>query len=176
MSEQTVKKYSLDASAILQISNMYPADRFPDLFEKVWEKIERAAKEGRVIVIDKVYNELARKDDFAHKWLLARKKDIIYVCGHDVIIKASEVIRDFSKLVDPDNEHDQADPYIVAHAALYGYVVVTAETKMPIPLAPGRRKDKIPNVCDHYGVENLYPKIDGTRMVTDLFEVLGFEK
>jgi len=77
MSDTEIKKYSLDASTILQISKMYPADRFPDLFKKVWEKIEKAAENGQVIVLDKVYNELARKDDFAHRWLLERKKVLL---------------------------------------------------------------------------------------------------
>ena len=88
MSDVRIKKYSLDTSAILQISKTYPIHLFP----KVWESIELAAEEGRIFVIDKVYNELSRKDDFAHKWLKERKKKIIKICGAIVEIKAAEVI------------------------------------------------------------------------------------
>lgn len=175
MSDTKTKKYSLDTSAILQISKMYPADQFPDLFSKVWEKIERAAEDGLIIVIDKVYNELSRKDDFSHKWLLARKKEIVVVCDNSVVIKASNIIQDFPKLIDPDSEHEQADPYIIAHALINNYVVVTAETKAHTPIQSNRKKDKIPNVCDHYNVENIYTKIDGDRMIIELFEILGFK-
>lgn len=175
MSDTKVKKYSLDASAILQISKMYPADRFPDLFSKVWEKLEKAADDRAVFVLDKVYNELARKDDFAHEWLLARKKSVVVICDNDVVLKAVSIVQDFPKLIDPDSEHEQADPYLIAHALINDCVVVTAETKVQNPKDPKRKKDKIPNVCEHYGVENIYPKIDGDRMIIELFEMLGFE-
>lgn len=174
MNEVKIKKYSLDTSAMLQISRMYPADRSPDLFSRVWEKIELAAGSGQIIVIDKVYNELLRKDDFARRWLLERKKIIIHPCDAEVISMAADVVRDFPKLIDPDSEHEQADPYLVAHALMRGYVVVTCELAQKPPLDPKRKKDKIPNVCDHYGIEKIYPKIGAEVAITEFFEALGF--
>lgn len=175
MEDKKGKRYSLDSSAILQISKMYPANQFPDLFNKVWEKIEKAIDGGVLIVIDKVYAELERKDDFAHNWLKARKERAVVKCDNSVILKASEIIKQFDKLIDPDSEHEQADPYLIAHALLNNFVIVTAETRVQPPIQKNRKKDKIPNVCDHYGVEYIHPKIDGDKMVTELFELLGFE-
>jgi len=107
--------------------------------------------------------------------VIRKKKSIVVVSDNAVILKAANIIQDFPKLIDPDSEHEQADPYLIAHALVSGCVVVTAEIKAQNPSDPKRKKDKIPNVCSHYAVGNMYPKIDGDRMVIELFEMLGFE-
>ncbi len=170
MSQTESKKYSLDTSAMLQISKTYPIHLFP----KVWEKIERAAEEGKLFVLDKVYNELSRKDDFTHNWIKSIKKKIVKVSGTIVESKAAEVVIAFPKIIDPDSEYEQADPYLIADALLEVSVIVTCEKPHQLPLQANRLKDKIPNVCDHFGIANIHTQVGGERVIIELFEALGF--
>jgi len=43
----------------------------------------------------------------------------------------------------------KADPWVIGHALVNRGIVITQERKVP----PASKKVKIPNVCDHFGIE-----------------------
>lgn len=57
------------------------------------------------------------------------------------------ILKDFPHLIKGKTE-DEADPYLVAHGHVHGYVVVTEEK----PSANPKSKPKIPDVCNAYSV------------------------
>jgi hypothetical protein len=66
--------YSIDTSALLDAwVRHYP----PDVFPGIWDQMDRAAKSAILSVSDEVVNELAKKDDGAHKWVKARSSIIV---------------------------------------------------------------------------------------------------
>lgn len=173
-SETTKKKLSLDASALLLIGVYYPEKKFP----RVWESLAISAEKGEIYVIDKIYAELARKDDFVHSWLKKRKDKIVKKTKSDCEKKAAQVVEAFGLLVDFDNPNEQADPYIIADAILSDSVIVTGENGNNPPFPPNRGKDKIPDVCGHYKVECIWSKTRANQneFALRLFDILHFER
>ena len=58
-------KYSLDTSTFLNaFIRVYP----PDVFPKLWEKINTLIHDGHLKATEMVLEELKRKDDDAYKW------------------------------------------------------------------------------------------------------------
>lgn len=174
MMADTIEKkkiYSLDTSAILMLGVFYPPIRFP----LVWEKLDQAARSGRIYLLDKVYDELQEKDDIVAGWVKERRDVLKKKFPNKLMVKVSDVIKTFPRLIDVNNTREQADPYIIVDAQVNGAVVVTHENRMN-GLHPDRKKDKIPNVCEHYGVEyinNLSGYPNGFAM--RLFDELGFD-
>lgn len=62
---------------------------------------------------------------------------------------------------------DVADYFLVGQAMAQGHVVVTFESSQP----EGKKKVKIPDVCDAFGVEWIQPiemlRREGARFVVD---------
>ena len=62
-------KYSLDTSTFLNaFIRVYP----PDVFPKLWEKINTLIHDGHLKATEMVLEELKRKDDDAYKWVKER--------------------------------------------------------------------------------------------------------
>ncbi len=168
--DAAVKKiYSFDSSALSLRKVFYPQRMFP----KVWEALDALIDAESVYVIDKVYDEVVHRDDTVGKWLKARRTKIKKVFPNKQLHKTYEVVRAFPKLVDYNNKNEQADPYLIADAIFSKSVIVTAEQAHLFPEDPKRKKDKIPNVCDHYSIEYIN---NASRISQNEFAIRFFEK
>lgn len=167
------KQYSFDASALISLEVFYPQRIFP----KVWEALDNLIDSDSMYVIDKVYDEVMQRDDTVAKWLKQRRLKIKKVFPNKHLGKTSEVVRAFPRLIDINNKNEQADPYLVADAFFTKSTIVTAEHTQGIPLDPKRKKDKLPNVCDHFSVLyiNNWSRISQNEFAIRLFEELGLK-
>jgi len=166
--------YSLDSSALINLEVYYPQKLFP----KLWEKLAEEIKKGRLYVIDKVYGELQEKDDIVGAWLKEMRSDVRRTFPNSLMPKVYDIIRTFPKLIDINNPKEQADPYLVAYAESCGSIIVTSENRIDNANDPKRKKDKVPNVCEHYGVEyiNNISRRSVNEFALRLFDELGFEE
>lgn len=145
--------YLLDANVLIQAKNFYY--RF-DIFPAFWDWLDSEKQKGTLASIVPVYEELTRGTDELSKWAKERQHT-----GWFLPVDDEATQREFSDIaawVMGSHFKDQAkteflsvaDPWLVARAATMGCTIVTHE-KMLDPTI--RRKVKIPNVCDAFGVE-----------------------
>ncbi|MBM4047354.1 MAG: DUF4411 family protein [Planctomycetes bacterium] len=116
-------------------------------------------KEDRLIAPHEVLKEIEKKDDVLLQW--ARKhKRMFKGLDQKQLQTVMDILHKFPRLVDPGKVIPDADPFVVALAkemnrqgSLFGKCIVVTQEK----LSSG--KPKIPNVCQHYGIEYT-PVID----------------
>jgi hypothetical protein len=136
--------YSLDTNIIIDGRvRRYP----PDVFTSLWDQFDALIAAGRAIVADEVLWELGRGDDDCHDWCKAQV-GLVAGYGDEELEVVAQIAEDF-----PDWSSERvnwADPFVIAHAATRGWIVVTDEhwSRSPLP-----ERAKIPNVCHHLGVE-----------------------
>jgi hypothetical protein len=118
-------------------SRYYP----PDVFPTIWSHMNSAATSGMIFVIDEVVKELERKDDGIHQWVKKRPSMIVAIDA-DIQHCLSEIMTNYSRLVDSKKNRSVGDPWVVALARSRSWTVVTAER-------PSGKLDKpkIPDVC-----------------------------
>jgi len=148
-SQPTRVVYCADTSSLVNVQRTYPLAVFPG----VWERLSDLANDGRLVAPREVYNELERGgDDEIFQWaknhrFMFRDPDT------EQIDVAREIVNDpkFEGLFDIDSETPDADPFVIALAAVQQcrslmfpeqYVVVADEARAQ----PGR-KPRIPDVC-----------------------------
>mgnify|MGYP000028714997 CR=1 FL=1 len=106
--------YVFDASVFI---NLHLTDtRTFELPREIWDKLDELMLEGVIISHRYVYNEVVTTSDNPDKvsrWLQPRKSHFILPTPRQIEVMA-EVVNAFPKLIDPNNEKDQADPYLVA--------------------------------------------------------------
>lgn len=149
--------YCVDMSSLVNVQRTYPLVFLPGL----WEQMGRLADEGRLIAPREVFNELERGgDDEIFQWAKDHKS-MFQDPDNDEIEIVKEIVNNsrFSGLFDITSEKPDADPYVIALAAIRQrsgtmfqetWVVVADESRVQ----PGR-KPRIPDVCSdaHYGLE-----------------------
>lgn len=139
--------YVLDTSSIRVFSNYYPAR-----FLAFWENLEQIVSEGRIVSAREVYNELDRQSTKPHvdDWAKANK----HLFPHPTEVEMTFVARifevgHFQQLVSDKQRtlgRPAADPFIIAAAHEREACVITEESKTA-------NAGKIPNVCDHFGID-----------------------
>lgn len=92
----------------------YPPRSFPTL----WNKLDMLVKSSRLISPQEVYNELEKQEDEVFKWVKQRKQIFRRLDDEEQIALTSEIVRRFPKLVDPQKETPDADPFVIALAVL----------------------------------------------------------
>ena len=126
--------YIFDASVFI---NLYLIDtRTFELPQAIWDKLDELMLEGKIISHRYVYDEVvtgSENPDKVSKWLQPRKSHFQLPTARQIEV-IGIVVNAFPKLIDPNNEKDQADPYLVAMGvelngldASTEYVVVTLE-------------------------------------------------
>jgi len=144
-------KYVLDASVFIQAHrNYYPFD----FARPFWDGLIRFAKEGRVVSIDRVYDEIMRgryQDDPLKKW--AKEEFFPFFDNTET----EEILSNYRKIINWAAEQPQysesaqeefaqeenADAWLVAYALTNTCIVVTQE----VYNKEIERKIPIPNVC-----------------------------
>jgi hypothetical protein len=157
------EKYVLDTSMFIQAARSYYA---LDLAPRFWESLVAHARDGRVMSIDRVQEELGRGNDELASWANGRFGSAF------VPTDGPEVIDGYRELMEWVQSQDQffdaakadfasgADGWLVAYARANGCVVVTQEVLNP----DVKRKVPIPNVCRAFNV----PWIDTFTMLRNL--------
>lgn len=156
--------YWLDADSLIQTKNgPYGFDIAPSF----WSFIEQKMNEGIISSSIVVYGELENGDeDDLLVWARQQKGN-----GHfiepDVVVQA--IFREIAIYVNQNYPQFQAsaflagaDPWIIAHAKVYGGRVVTFEVT-----APNSKKPKIPDIAAQFGIEtlNVYQMVRELRIV-----------
>lgn len=132
--------YVVDTSAFIHMGQSYPRDVFPTL----WIKMEGLiGRDGRVRSPDQVREELNAGADWLSGWAGSKRSTLFVPEDGELIRKATMILRDFPRLVDPYSSIPEADPFVVALAEQYEWTVVTMERLS----RRGETKQRIPDVC-----------------------------
>ena len=148
-SQPTQVIYVVDTSSLVNVQRTYPLAVFPG----VWDQLAELAQAGRLISAREVLNELERGgDDEIYKWAKDYKFMFQDPDGEQIEV-TKEIVNhpQFGGLFDIDSETPDADPFVIALAAVQQrrgsifpsqHVVVADEARV----RPGQ-KPRIPDVC-----------------------------
>jgi len=149
------KKYVIDSNVLIEANRRYYSLDFAPAF---WNFLIRSAKEGNVISIDKVYDEILNGKDNLAEWTKNKfsfafaetKKDEKILEFYSTLMKWALMQDQFTQPAkDEFARNKNADAWIVAFAKIKGYVVVTQEV-LDINI---RKRIPIPNVCSEFKIE-----------------------
>lgn len=115
---------------------------------------------GKLISHEYVYDEFfteSSKPDFISKWIKNRKQ-YFYSVSDSQIELVQNILKKFPKLIDPEKEKNQADPWIIALAkekmeelSLFKgrtKIIVVSQEKITSSI-------KIPAACREFGVQHM---------------------
>ncbi len=138
-------KYSLDTSTFLNaFIRVYP----PDVFPKLWEKINTLIHDGHLKATEMVLEELKRKDDDAYKWV--KERPLLFENVDENIQKTvSTIMRKYPRIIAEGGQKNAADPFVIAFAIQHKLIVVTEEKKG----SGSNKKPSIPFLCKAFDVE-----------------------
>jgi hypothetical protein len=117
MNSKGDEAFAFDSSAFINGARHH---YYLDTMRAVWDLVETAIDDGRVVVIRAVYREVLEQDDDISK-LVARHVDAIAEPTEQVQRRAGEFERFFSG----SKLRDGADPWVMAEAEAREAVVVT---------------------------------------------------
>jgi hypothetical protein len=155
-----VKRFLLDTNILITpYQNYYPFDMAPHY----WEQISDYIKRGNIVILDKVFIEAQKGDDQLSEWM---KNEITEQYNH----KSPDVIHSYGSVLDyiqtcglykesalrmwADNE--TADAWLIATAMVSELCIVTLEARSGgLSKSLPSKEAKIPDVCDHFGVETI---------------------
>ena len=147
--------YLLDANVLIEAHRNYYAF---DIAPSFWDRINQQAHLGVCAIIDRVYQEIVQSEDALSKWVRNTYQGDIVTSSTPGITSA------YSKIigrVQADNQFKEsakrefaqcADSWLVAHGVAHNACIVTRE----VP-ADSKKKVKIPNECNKYGVIYITP-------------------
>lgn len=135
--------YCIDTNIIVILERYMPSD----VHVGVWQEMETLIASGRAHMPREAYEELTHVDDGCATWCLGQN-GFVEQPEADHVTLVARITQ-----AHPDWVRDRtnaADPWVVAHAAIGGYVIVTDER----PKGPGviDRNLKIPNVASEHGL------------------------
>lgn len=149
------KVYIFDTSAFITLHQN--STRVIELPQAIWDELETMMNAGDIIshkfVYEEIVSESAENPDFITKWLLTKKSHFENE-SIEQAIEVANIVEKFPKLIDPEKEKEQADPWIIAQAIVLNrqtnlldeieYVVVTQENQ--------NSTKKIPAACKHFKI------------------------
>jgi hypothetical protein len=146
--------YVFDADAFILLNRI--DENVMELPKEIWDRLDDLMKKGQLISSRYVYKEIVRESKDPDKlsvWLKPKKEHFPKENNQQVICM-SEAVQKFPKLINPENEKEQADPWLVVLACDkneteqdYEFVVVTQENK--------GKETNLPAACRHFGVEPI---------------------
>ncbi len=139
-------KYTLDTNILIGLSQRYPRDIFPG----VWEQLEGLVSAGQSCICEAVLREVDRGGDELHGWAKNLPRFVCTTTDEELKTVAEIGIKHPTWVQGQINE---ADPFIVAHAKTEGSIVVTEEKRK----GPGTddKNQKIPNVAEEQNVPTM---------------------
>lgn len=136
--------YAVDTNIIVWLNREQPRDIYPS----VWARMEELIADGRAVMPREVHEELKRIDDICAPWAKQQPNFIVEPDAAELAIVASITNAHPTWVQDQANS---ADPFLIAHAAERGLVVVTLETRKGAGVLDHNLK--IPNVADEWNVD-----------------------
>lgn len=151
-----MKLFCFDTSAFARIQRFYPSDLFPDLWEIINDMLGKKTIYSHQFVFSELVSKTGKKDEIA-KLIIQYKQNFVPISEEQTKL-VSEIISLFPKIINPDSEKDQADPWLIATLCeqmkkdqLFGenslYVLVSEES--------ARSPQRIPAVCNHYEIKHM---------------------
>lgn len=145
--------FLLDTNVFIEAAKRYYAF---DIVPGFWDMLIEKAKDGHILSIDRVKEELLRGRDKLSKWAngqfhshFVSTKDQAVLDAYRKIIQWAYNQPQFKEGAKKDFARaDNADAWLVAYAKAKSCVVVTEEKFNP----DIKRKIPIPNVCEAFGV------------------------
>ena len=150
----TSPRFVLDSNVLITAKNSYYSF---DICPAFWIALISASKNGRILSIDRVRDELLAGNDDLSRWVK------LYVSGIFVPSSEPAVRAAYSRMVSWVQRNPQftrpakaefarvADGWLAAYASVHGATVVTLETFDPSI----KRRIKLPNVCRQFNVKYI---------------------
>ncbi|MBN1555892.1 MAG: DUF4411 family protein [Phycisphaerae bacterium] len=144
-------RYLLDANIFIQAHRTYYAF---DICPGFWDSLVHHGKEGDLISIDRVCDELKEGDVLDH-WKKEVARDIFLSSDNSETLTAyTDAVRWVQKQARFKNSAksefaNDVDAWIIAFAKAFGFIVVTNEESRPNSQA----SVKIPDVCDALDIQ-----------------------
>lgn len=149
-------KYCFDTSAFITLHRFYP----DSLIHGLWQSLEELFDAGRIISHEIVFNEIVPKTgnkDSLAIWIEKYKTHFLSRTQYQVNL-LPDILRNFPKLIDPEHEKEQADPWLLAmiienmeNEGIFGihsqHVLVTTESK--------KSTTKLPAACKYYSIRHM---------------------
>lgn len=149
-----MKIYIIDANIFMQAARSYYSF---DIAQRFWDSLVDYANDGKLISVDKVFQEIkaGREDDPLLLW----SKD--YFIEYFDTTQIAPIVQAYADLIcwagnsdysqaakDEFMEDDNADAWIIAYAKANNGIVVTFEKT-----SSKKSKIPIPHVCDEFQIE-----------------------
>lgn len=139
--------YVLDTSSWRVVENYYPS-RFPSF----WSTFDAFVADGDILSVREAFRELGYQVRHAHlqDWIQRNRSIFLPPAPEETdFVSAIFAIPHFQALIGVRQRFRStpvADPFLIASAHVRGICVVTEESLKP-------NAAKIPNVCQHFGVD-----------------------
>lgn len=140
--------YVFDTNSLSVILKHYYPERFPSL----WIKLDEMLVNRDVMLVRESYNEIMKLNakDRPAKWAQENRR-LFSTPSLEELEFVNEIfaITHFQQLIEKKKilgGRPIADPFVIARAKIEGAVVVTEEVYK-------ENGAKIPNVCEHFGIE-----------------------
>ncbi|PKV05398.1 DUF4411 family protein [Bifidobacterium pseudolongum] len=172
--------YLVDSNVLISAHRVhYPFST--RIFHPFWQTLEQAASDGKLLMLDVVYDELVPKHtpinerDLLAQWTEAVFRDTILNRKTDAIFATYAEVQDYlvaCKCYQPAavnlwSAESKADPWLIAAAKVHGAIIVTDEgMDRPTPKQPIKKEPKIPDVASALGVRTCTTRqlLDDTRL------------
>ncbi len=148
------KKYLLDSNILITAHRtLYPFDIAPGFWKQLIDKAS-----NKIIIIEKVSEEILKGEDQLTDWYLENKDNIKVL-----EIPEAKVIESYGEIISRINVNDQyketakrefasiADSWLCAYGHTYNYTLVTNEKYS----ANIKNRIKIPNVCEEFNIKYI---------------------
>ncbi len=148
--------YCIDTSAFITMHRFYPFRMIPDLWAHIEDLFSQKKILSHKIVYDEIVPKSGKKDELA-QWLFSYKHNFLSTSTRQLEL-VPKVLSKFPKLIDPESEKDQADPWLIAllieimeREGVFGeqsnYVMVTTESE--------KRETKLPAACRYFNIRHI---------------------
>lgn len=145
--------FLLDSNVFIEAANRYYAF---DIAPAFWQQLVHHARNGRLLSIDRVKDELAKQRDDLSQWADGQFQSFFASTADQGVMKAYADIMNwvyaqaqFTPAAKEEFAHaDNADAWLVAYAKAKGCMVVTHEQHDPNV----KRRIPIPNACKAFNV------------------------
>jgi Domain of unknown function (DUF4411) len=143
--------YLLDANVFIEARRRYYGLDFCPAF---WDWLVAANARGLVFSIERIRDELIGAGDELSDWVRALPAEFFFPTDQGTLVSLAAAV-DWARRQSFRQSAvalfaDDADAYLVAHAAAHGHSVVTLEQP-----SDGEKQVKIPNACIGLGVKYL---------------------
>lgn len=166
-------KFVIDADTLIAA---HKSTYIPEVFPGLWESLGYYQKQGALVFIDKVFDEIKAPRDLASWKEFLDSSLIVPTDGDETIRLSYQQVLDWAKYaLDPKFTKaalkkfgEGADGWLVAFAKENDAKIVTNET----PERRSKSEIKLPTVCKEFGVK--YSRL--SRMLKELGAEYGWEQ